>query len=91
MIDSDDLDQLRNHHNQLEQYAKGKLASESGRSFQIVTDGQLHLRQVLHPESCSKSITLPDYFHTFYDLRKEFRKFYRNADQQSVEEMISCE
>lgn len=75
---------------QLDQFAKGKLQSESGRSFQVITEGQLHLRQVLHPEACNKNITLPDYFHTFYDLRKEFRKFYRNNDVHTVDDMVNC-
>lgn len=57
-------------------YCRDKLHSDSGRSFQIITDGQLHLRQVLHPEGVRKSISLPSFFSSFYDLRKEFTKFY---------------
>ena len=76
---------------QFDQYAKSKLDCESGRSFHLITDGQLHLRQVLHPEACSKNITLPDCFYSFFDLRKEFRKFYRNNYFQTIEEMLNCE
>ncbi|RWS03372.1 epithelial splicing regulatory protein 1-like protein, partial [Dinothrombium tinctorium] len=81
---------LENVLEEFDQYAKGKLHSETGRSFQLITEGQFHLRQVLHPEACNKGITLPDYFHTFYDLRKEFRKFYRNNDITNIEEMVNC-
>jgi len=59
--------------------------------FCLVTDGQLHLRQVLHPEATKKTISLPAYFYQFYDLRKEFRKFYRNNDMRTVEDMLECE
>ncbi|XP_064409888.1 epithelial splicing regulatory protein 1 isoform X4 [Latimeria chalumnae] len=45
-----------------------------GTSFCLCTDGQLHIRQVLHPEASSKNITLPDCFYSFFDLRKEFKK-----------------
>ncbi|KAI1297261.1 Epithelial splicing regulatory protein 2 [Halotydeus destructor] len=76
---------------EFDQYAKSKLHSESGRggSFHVIIDGANHLRQVLHPEACRKGITLPDYLHSFYDLRKEFTKFYRNNDIQSIDDMIS--
>ena len=59
-------------------------------NFSLITDGQLHLRQVLHPEAIKKSILLPAYFYKFYDLRKEFRKCYRNNDMRTVEDMLSC-
>lgn len=74
---------------ELDQFSKGKLHSESGRSFTIITDGQLHLRQVLHPEACTKGITLPSYFSSFYDLRKEFKKFYRNPSINSIQDMTN--
>jgi epithelial splicing regulatory protein 1/2 len=74
---------------ELDQFVKAKLSSETGRSFHLITDGQFHLRQVLHPEACTKNLTLPDYFNTFYDLRKEFRKFYRNNDIQTIEDIIN--
>lgn len=38
----------------------------------LVTDGQLPLRQCLHPESCAKDIHLPSYYWKFSDLKKEF-------------------
>jgi len=80
---------LENVLEELDQFAKAKLDSETGRSFHFITDGQLHLRQVLHPEACNKNIVLSDYCNTFYDLRKEFRKFYRNNDIQTIEDMIN--
>ncbi|XP_040210614.1 epithelial splicing regulatory protein 1 isoform X2 [Rana temporaria] len=45
-----------------------------GTSFCLCTDGQLHIRQVLHPEASKKNILLPDCFYSFFDLKKEFRK-----------------
>jgi len=39
----------------------------------LVTDGQLHLRQCLYPESTRKNISLPSYYQRFHDLRKEFQ------------------
>ncbi|KAL5286450.1 ESRP2 family protein [Megaselia abdita] len=44
-------------------------------NIKIITDGQLPLRQCLHPESCSKDIELPQYYNKFSDLRKEFGRF----------------
>ena len=40
-----------------------------------MTDGQLPLRQSLHPEACTKDIKLPAYYWRFCDLRKEFARF----------------
>jgi len=65
-------------------FCREKLHSDSGRSFQVITDGQLHLRQVLHPESCRKSISLPPFFSSFYDLRKEFTKMYMSSPVAQV-------
>ncbi|KAF4798036.1 Epithelial splicing regulatory protein 1 [Turdus rufiventris] len=45
-----------------------------GTSFCFCTDGQLHIRQVLHPEASKKNILLPECFYSFFDLRKEFKK-----------------
>jgi epithelial splicing regulatory protein 1/2 len=38
----------------------------------LVTDGQLPLRQCLHPESGAKEIQLPLYYWKFSDLKKEY-------------------
>ncbi|XP_053324233.1 epithelial splicing regulatory protein 1 isoform X3 [Spea bombifrons] len=45
-----------------------------GTSFCLATDGQLHIRQVLHPEASKKNIMLPECFYSFFDLKKEFKK-----------------
>jgi epithelial splicing regulatory protein 1/2 len=37
-----------------------------------VTDGQLPLRQCLHPEAGAKDIYLPSYYWKFSDLKKEY-------------------
>lgn len=44
-------------------------------TFRLITDGQLPLRQCLHPEACAKDIELPNYFCKFSDLRKEYVRF----------------
>ncbi|XP_037301822.1 RNA-binding protein fusilli-like, partial [Manduca sexta] len=44
--------------------------------FRLVTDGQPPLRQCLHPEACSKELTLPAYYARFHDLRKEYVRTY---------------
>ena len=44
-----------------------------GSNLTLVTDGQLHLRQCLFPETTRKNISLPAYYHRFHDLRKEFQ------------------
>lgn len=44
-------------------------------TFRFVTDGQLPLRQCLHPESSSKDFELPAYYCRFVDLRKEMVRF----------------
>ncbi|KAH1001153.1 hypothetical protein HUJ04_013400 [Dendroctonus ponderosae] len=43
--------------------------------FRIVTDGQLPIRQCLHPEAWRKEFELPDYYNVFHDLRKEVATF----------------
>ncbi|KAG8226933.1 hypothetical protein J437_LFUL004651 [Ladona fulva] len=56
----------------------------------LVTDGQLPLRQCLHPEVSSKCIELPSYYDSFFDLRKEFAAFYHHSAEEitSVRDMI---
>ncbi|XP_051920442.1 epithelial splicing regulatory protein 1 isoform X2 [Hippocampus zosterae] len=48
----------------------------AGTSVCLCTDGQLHIRQVIHPEAASKSILIPDCFYSFFDLRKEFKTHF---------------
>jgi len=56
--------------------------------FCLVTDGPLHLRLVLHPETNTKHIPLPGYFYKYYDIRKEFRKFYKTNTINSIKDML---
>lgn len=58
--------------------------------FCLITDGPLHLRQVLHPEALKKSILLPGYFYKYYDLKKQFRQCYNNNDVRTIDEMLNC-
>jgi epithelial splicing regulatory protein 1/2 len=69
---------------QFDQLSKSKLAPE--RPVYPLCDGQLHLRQCLHPEACSKDIPLPSYYHNFFDIRKEFRRCYSSA-KSSVDDL----
>ena len=56
-----------------------------------VTDGQLHIRQVLFPEAQRKNLMpLPSYFYRFHDLRKEFTAAHPNSSVSSIEDMLNC-
>ncbi|XP_017773604.1 PREDICTED: RNA-binding protein fusilli isoform X1 [Nicrophorus vespilloides] len=60
--------------------------------FRLITDGQLPLRQCLHPEACRKEIELPFYYTTFHDLRKDASRFAGKNDEmpQNITDMLSC-
>ncbi|XP_078720076.1 epithelial splicing regulatory protein 1 isoform X2 [Lampetra fluviatilis] len=68
-----------------------------GTTFCLCTDGQLLLRQTLHPETNKKNVTLPECFYSFFDLRKEFKKCcpnsteLRETDVGSMAEHLSVE
>ena len=68
--------------------AKGVHPENGGKSFCVLTDGQSHLRQCLHPESSTKNYNLPSYFYKFYDLRNEFKKFYKTDNIQNIKSML---
>ena len=70
--------------------AKGVHPEHGGRSFCLLTDGQAHLRQCVHHECCKKNINLPTYFYKFFDLRKEFRKFYKTEAIANLKAMNEC-
>lgn len=77
---------------QFENYARQTFhIGPSAHSLRFVTDGQLPLRQCLHPETCSKNLDLPSYYAYFHDLRKEFRAFYNMPEEpQSIRDMVAC-
>uniref|UniRef100_A0AAQ4NVU9 Epithelial splicing regulatory protein 1 n=1 Tax=Gasterosteus aculeatus aculeatus TaxID=481459 RepID=A0AAQ4NVU9_GASAC len=64
----------------------------AGTSVCLCTDGPLHIRQVIHPEAASKNILVPDCFHSFFDLRKEFKKRFPTSDLKAlnVHNMAEC-
>lgn len=64
---------------QSDQFLRSLNIDPDNPSFRFITDGQLPLRQCLHPESCAKDIELPNYYCRFSDLRKEFVRF-KSAD-----------
>lgn len=70
--------------------SKGVHPDHGGKSFFLTTDGPNHIRQVLHPECGNKNITLPQYYYSYYDLRKEFVKFYKAENIVTVKSMLDC-
>jgi len=61
--------------------------ANGGEDFTLVVDGQLPLRQCLHPEACAKEINLPAYYNSFFDLRKEFANRY-DLKLEEISEML---
>ncbi|XP_078254535.1 epithelial splicing regulatory protein 1 [Rhinoraja longicauda] len=59
---------------QFDQSVSSELNIGLGTSFCLCTDGQLHIRQVFHPEASRKNVSLPECFYSFFDLQKEFKK-----------------
>uniref|UniRef100_A0A8C9U505 Epithelial splicing regulatory protein 1 n=1 Tax=Serinus canaria TaxID=9135 RepID=A0A8C9U505_SERCA len=78
---------------QFNQSVSNELNIGVGTSFCFCTDGQLHIRQVLHPEASKKNILLPECFYSFFDLRKEFKKCCPGSPEVSkldVAAMTEC-
>ncbi|XP_041798411.1 epithelial splicing regulatory protein 1 isoform X2 [Chelmon rostratus] len=63
----------------------------AGTSVCLCTDGQLHIRQVIHPEAASKNILVPDCFYSFFDLRKEFKKHFPASDLKALNVHVMAE
>ncbi|XP_068625052.1 RNA-binding protein fusilli isoform X1 [Battus philenor] len=61
---------------QFDEYVRSLQVDPHSPLFRLVTDGQPPLRQCLHPEACSKDISLPTYYARFHDLRKEYVRAY---------------
>ncbi|KAK0137512.1 Epithelial splicing regulatory protein 1 [Merluccius polli] len=57
----------------------------AGTSVCLCTDGQLHIRQVIHPQAAGKNILVPECFFSFFDLRKEFRKHFPASDLKALD------
>lgn len=71
--------------------AKEVHPDHGGRPFTFCTDGQLHLRMCLLPEATRKNIALPEHFYKFFDLRKEFKKFYKTERPiNCINDMLDC-
>ncbi|XP_030756360.1 RNA-binding protein fusilli isoform X2 [Sitophilus oryzae] len=51
--------------------------------FRIITDGQLPIRQCLHPEAWRKEFELPTYYNSFHDVRKEVAAFLHKDEVPS--------
>ncbi|XP_032415096.1 epithelial splicing regulatory protein 1 isoform X3 [Xiphophorus hellerii] len=63
----------------------------AGTSLCLCTDGQLHIRQVIHPEAASKNIPVPDCFYSFFDLRKEFKSHFATSDLKALNAHVMAE
>lgn len=59
---------------QFDSYTRSLQIDPCGGNFRLVVDGQLPLRQCLHPEAGAKDIQLPAYYWRFGDLRKEYAR-----------------
>ncbi|XP_069184957.1 RNA-binding protein fusilli isoform X9 [Procambarus clarkii] len=66
-----------------------KIAEGDTGRVALVTDGQLHLRQVMHPKALARNLVLPEYYNSFYDLRKEFKSFYHSEEMNTVPDMLN--
>ncbi|XP_071547541.1 RNA-binding protein fusilli isoform X4 [Panulirus ornatus] len=66
-----------------------KIAEGDTGRVALVADGQLHLRQVVHPKCLARNLLLPEYYNSFYDLRKEFKSFYHSEEMTCIPDMIN--
>ncbi|XP_054638916.1 epithelial splicing regulatory protein 1 isoform X3 [Dunckerocampus dactyliophorus] len=57
----------------------------AGTSVCLCTDGQLHIRQVVHPEAASKNILIPECFYSFFDLQKEFKTHFPSSNLKALD------
>ncbi|XP_043832118.1 epithelial splicing regulatory protein 1 isoform X2 [Dromiciops gliroides] len=95
-IDAESLSsapQLEQALRQFNQSVSNELNIGVGTSFCLCTDGQLHVRQILHPEASKKNVLLPECFYSFFDLRKEFKKCCPDSpdiDKLDVAAMTDC-
>ncbi|XP_005992863.1 epithelial splicing regulatory protein 2 isoform X3 [Latimeria chalumnae] len=64
---------------QFNQAVSSDLKAFGRSSYTLCTDGQLLIRQVLHPEASKKNLLLWDSFYSFYNLREEFHKCCPNS------------
>ncbi|XP_012704782.2 epithelial splicing regulatory protein 1 isoform X3 [Fundulus heteroclitus] len=63
----------------------------AGTSLCLCADGQLHIRQVIHPEAAGKNILVPDCFYSFFDLRKEFMNHFPTSDLKALNAHVMAE
>ena len=61
-----------------------------GRPFCLITDGPLHLRLCIHPEASNKTMPLPHYMYRYFNLRNEFKKFYKTNTINCIKDMLDC-
>ncbi|XP_076269051.1 epithelial splicing regulatory protein fusilli isoform X2 [Rhynchophorus ferrugineus] len=74
---------------EFENYCTSLSLNPHNPSFRMMTDGQLPIRQCLHPEAWRKQLDLPNYYNAFHDLRKEVAALLdRDEIPGSVSEMI---
>jgi len=64
---------------QFQQSVSAEVKALGRSSYTLCVDSSLIVRQVLHPEASKKNLVLPECFHSFVDLRKEFHKCCPNS------------
>jgi epithelial splicing regulatory protein 1/2 len=61
---------------QFDKFLKNYVSSENVNAIvRLACFGQLPLRAWFHPEVASKGIEVPDYYFSFFDIKKEYSKF----------------
>ena len=58
----------------------------------FLTDGPLHLRMCLIPEATTKEIPLSNKYFSYYDLRKEVKRFVNSTEPiNCLNDVLDCE
>lgn len=60
-------------------------------NMMLITDGSLHLRQYFIPDCESQNIKIPQYYYSYYDIRKNFKLFSNNGNFENLGQILNCE
>ena len=64
---------------------------QPGNEFTFILENSSHLRQCLLPECTKKSIDLPNYFYSYFNLINEFNKFSLSQSFANLDEILNCQ
>lgn len=57
----------------------------------FITDGGLHLRQLLIPQAHRHGFSLPEYYYSYCDIRKEFKNYSKlNNRVKNLNSIMAC-